>query len=427
MFDPHGFAPSRPASSADRPQAGPPASTRPPVRSSVQTAKSNPHAHNTRIHHQPSHGEGLGPHGTLATHQASLPHGHTCRLSHQRLNPHQLPHGQAQARPQQPTYSPRDSDEPAPSPPTITPHSLTLAYSDRQTLQLLSSPSHSITSPSLTFDRFKFLGSPTDLSSTWESELSASTIAPRSPTFDRFQSSSWPADLSSAAQPEGSHEQSSLLSSQSTGSFNPAPIDLPTSPSATCQALVNSNHTSLAPRQPGAVNSAPSTTSAPSQPQPVAKVRAILANQKEAQSKAKKAAKASAQTAAKKDAARIEAAPNQSTPHEANRQQVGYLQLGQGWPPTQIDTPLPPLEDELDFSSFDPPLPPQPEPPAHHDAELNDSMIDTQAFQYYSSLWNTSDHVALPAVGKGKAEETTGRYSEKAGDHGTRRAAFTLP
>ncbi|KAI9604865.1 hypothetical protein H4Q26_002835 [Puccinia striiformis f. sp. tritici PST-130] len=445
MFDPHGFAPQSACSSADRPQAGvnpinipmtmttsthPQVSSRSPYGPSGPTSLQHqpdhlldhqyrrqnpiPHAHNTRIHHQPSHGEGLGPHGTLATHQASLPHGHTLPASHQRLNPHQLPHGQAQARPQQPN--------------------------------LLTSRFHSITSPSLTFDRFKFLGSrPISVQHGNQSypHQQLHLVPPLLTVSNRQAGQPISAQLLNQ---RAHHEQSSLLSSQSTGSFNPAPIDLPTSPSATCQALVNSNHTSLAPRQPGAVNSAPSTTSAPSQPQPVSKSRkrpepgnirvatlpnlhaevqrAILANQKEAQSKAKKAAKASARTAAKKDAARIEAAPNQSTPHEANRQQdsPGASRLppalAKAGPPTQIDTPLPPLEDELDFSSFDPPLPPQPEPPAHHDAELNDSMIDTQASVLLKPMgdeddWdnvqddqqNTSDHVALPAVGKGKREK----------------------
>ncbi|KAI7963655.1 hypothetical protein MJO29_004082 [Puccinia striiformis f. sp. tritici] len=493
MFDPHGFAPQSACSSADRPQAGvnpinipmtmttsthPQVSSRSPYGPSGPTSLQHqpdhlldhqyrrqnpiPHAHNTRIHHQPSHGEGLGPHGTLATHQASLPHGHTLPASHQRLNPHQLPHGQAQARPQQPNLltSRLSASNLSRSRPISTDQQMNQRHphqqshlipshspiSDRQTLQLLSSPvtpSHLLPSHSTGSNSSAHRPISVQHGNQSYPHQQLHLVPPLLTVSNRQAGQPISAQLLNQ---RAHHEQSSLLSSQSTGSFNPAPIDLPTSPSATCQALVNSNHTSLAPRQPGAVNSAPSTTSAPSQPQPVSKSRkrpepgnirvatlpnlhaevqrAILANQKEAQSKAKKAAKASARTAAKKDAARIEAAPNQSTPHEANRQQdsPGASRLppalAKAGPPTQIDTPLPPLEDELDFSSFDPPLPPQPEPPAHHDAELNDSMIDTQASVLLKPMgdeddWdnvqddqqNTSDHVALPAVGKGKREK----------------------
>ncbi|KAI9623213.1 hypothetical protein H4Q26_014709 [Puccinia striiformis f. sp. tritici PST-130] len=449
MFDPHGFAPQSACSSADRPQAGvnpinipmtmttsthPQVSSRSPYGPSGPTSLQHqpdhlldhqyrrqnpiPHAHNTRIHHQPSHGEGLGPHGTLATHQASLPHGHTLPASHQRLNPHQLPHGQAQARPQQPNLltSRLSASNLSRSRPISTDQQMNQRHphqqshlipshspiSDRQTLQLLSSPvtpSHLLPSHSTGSNSSAHRPISVQHGNQSYPHQQLHLVPPLLTVSNRQAGQPISAQLLNQ---RAHHEQSSLLSSQSTGSFNPAPIDLPTSPSATCQALVNSNHTSLAPRQPGAVNSAPSTTSAPSQPQPVSKSR-------------KRPEPGNIRVATlpnlhAEDAARIEAAPNQSTPHEANRQQdsPGASRLppalAKAGPPTQIDTPLPPLEDELDFSSFDPPLPPQPEPPAHHDAELNDSMIDTQA-QYYSSLWNTSDHVALPAVGKGKREK----------------------
>ncbi|KAH9462421.1 hypothetical protein Pst134EB_006314 [Puccinia striiformis f. sp. tritici] len=94
MFDPHGFAPQSACSSADRPQAGvnpinipmtmttsthPQVSSRSPYGPSGPTSLQHqpdhlldhqyrrqnpiPHAHNTRIHHQPSHGEDSGPMG----------------------------------------------------------------------------------------------------------------------------------------------------------------------------------------------------------------------------------------------------------------------------------------------------------------------------------------------------------------------------
>ncbi|KAI9617661.1 hypothetical protein H4Q26_012964 [Puccinia striiformis f. sp. tritici PST-130] len=396
MFDPHGFAPQSACSSADRPQAGVnpinipmtmTTSTHPQVSSRSPYGPSGP----TSLQHQPDHllvmARDSGPwdarnspglatswsylagfapalKSSSAASWPSTSSPSTTKPTHLAIQMNQRhPHQQSHLIP---SHSP---------------------ISDRQTLQLLSSPvtpSHLLPSHSTGSNSSAHRPISVQHGNQSYPHQQLHLVPPLLTVSNRQAGQPISAQLLNQ---RAHHEQSSLLSSQSTGSFNPAPIDLPTSPSATCQALVNSNHTSLAPRQPGAVNSAPSTTSAPSQPQPVSKSRKRPepGNIREAQSKAKKAAKASARTAAKKDAARIEAAPNQSTPHEANRQQdsPGASRLppalAKAGPPTQIDTPLPPLEDELDFSSFDPPLPPQPEPPAHHDAELNDSMIDTQA------------------------------------------------